>query len=423
MSVKYRRPKWGAVLSGVGALALVAVVAACSSSTSSTGSSTSTGSSSSSTGALGSNPIKIGEICDCSGALASAGVDDPNVYQAWANTVNASGGINGHKVQIVSENTNSNPGNALTDVENLVNNDHVIAIVDISNLDETFASFLKSKNVPVVGLNTSEEPFYANSDFYPMGQTEDALFAGIIDSAKGAGATTIGELYCAEAVQCQEAVAPFKSAAAASGLPLKYTAEISATAPSYTAQCVAAQQAHISALFIADIATVVSKVAQDCSQQGYHPIYVLDGETINQSYATLTGLKDNLVGPSPDIPFYATTPAVTAMNAALDKYYPGLRANATNFNEFAVGAWVSGQLFTTAAKAGGLGANGSTPTSAQLVTGLNSLKTETLDGLAPNLTFTSGQPHPDDCWYTFALKNGQWSLPNGTKTTCETAAS
>ena len=89
MSVKYRRPKWGAVLSGVGALALVAVVAACSSSTSSTGSSTSTGSSSSSTGALGSNPIKIGEICDCSGALASAGVDDPNVYQAWANTVNA----------------------------------------------------------------------------------------------------------------------------------------------------------------------------------------------------------------------------------------------------------------------------------------------------------------------------------------------
>ena len=86
-------------------------------------------------------------------------------------------------------------------------------------------------------------------------------------------------------------------------------------------------------------------------------------------------------------------------------------------------AWVSGQLFTTAAKAGGLGANGSTPTSAQLVTGLNSLKTETLDGLAPNLTFTSGQPHPDDCWYTFALKNGQWSLPNGTKTTCETAAS
>jgi hypothetical protein len=38
--------------------------------------------------------------------------------------------------------------------------------------------------------------------------------------------------------------------------------------------------------------------------------------------------------------------------------------------------------------------------------------------MAPPLTFTSGQPHPVDCWFTFALKNGTFSLPQGMSTTC-----
>ena len=72
-----------------------------------------------------------------------------------------------------------------------------------------------------------------------------------------------------------------------------------------------------------------------------------------------------------------------------------------------------------AAKAGGLGANGSTPTSAQLTTGLQSLKGDTLDGLAPPLTFPAGQAHPVHCWFESAMHNGAFSLPDGTATTCE----
>jgi hypothetical protein len=148
-------------------------------------------------------------------------------------------------------------------------------------------------------------------------------------------------LYCAEVVQCQQSIAPLKADGQKMGLPLAYNAEISATAPNYTAQCVAAQQAHITALFVGDIAVVITRVAQDCGQQGYHPIYVVDG-----------------------------------LDAA------------------------------------------ATPTSAELIKGLTSLKGETLDGMAPPLTFTAGQPHPIDCWFTYSLKGGRYSLPNGTTTTC-----
>ena len=50
------------------------------------------------------------------------------------------------------------------------------------------------------------------------------------------------------------------------------------------------------------------------------------------------------------------------MNAAFDKYYPGLRSS-PSFSEGTASIWMSGLLFADAAKAGGLGANGSTPTS------------------------------------------------------------
>jgi branched-chain amino acid transport system substrate-binding protein len=408
-----------AALRGACALAAATVIAACSSTTHTASSPASQAATGSATAQAKGSPIKIGVVCTCSGPLASEGVDAPDIYKAWADTVNASGGINGHPIQVIIDDDAANPGTSQSDAQNLVRSDHVIALVDMTNDDETWAAFVKSSNVPVIGINTSETPMFTNSDFYPQAQTEDALFPSIIDAAKTGGATNLGLLYCAEAVQCQEGIAPLKQTGQRLGLPVAYAAEISATAPNYTAQCVAAQQDHITALFVADIAAVAAKVAQNCSQQGYHPVYVIDGQSLSPSFTSTPGIQDNLIGPSPNVPFYADTPAMRAMNAAVNKYYPGLLADGSKLTEYAIGAWPSGLLFEAAAKAGGLGANGSTPTSAQLISGLDSLKGETLGGFSPPLSFTSGQPHPADCWFTFALKNGKFSLPNGTSTTCE----
>jgi branched-chain amino acid transport system substrate-binding protein len=55
---------------------------------------------------------------------------------------------------------------------------------------------------------------------------------------------------------------------------------ISATAPDYTAQCVAVQQAHATSLFVGDIAAVIKRVAADCNTQGYQPLNVFDGEEL-----------------------------------------------------------------------------------------------------------------------------------------------
>ncbi len=367
-------------------------------------------------------PIKIGLVCGCTGPLAAAVVDVPPIYKAWADSVNATGGINGHKVDVIYENDDSNPTTSTTIVHNFVESDHVTAIVDASNNDAVWATYVQQAGVPVVGMDTSAEPYFLNSDFYPEGQTEDSLFAGIIDAVKQAGSTKFALIYCAEAVQCQEGIAPLQAAAKAANLSVVATEEVSASAPNYTAQCLAAKQAGATVLFEADAQTVDEKVIQDCYAQGYKPKVVIDGEILLPSLTTTPAINQATYFTVPNLPYFATSnPQIVAMNKAINKYAPGTLKD-VNYGELPMETWVAGKMFQAAAVAGKLGVNGN-PTSAELVKGLDSLNGNTLGGLAPALTFTAGKPHPVDCWYYALLKDGKYSTPYGLKPVCEKAAS
>ena len=365
-------------------------------------------------------PIKIGLVCGCTGPLAAAVVDVPAIYKAWVDSVNATGGINGHKIDLLYQNDDSNPTTSTTIVHTFVETDHVVAIVDASNNDAVWATYVQQAGVPVVGMDTSAEPYFLNSDFYPEGQTEDSLFAGIIDAVKQAGATKFALIYCAEAVQCQEGIAPLQAAAKGAGLSVVATEEVSASAPNYTAQCLAAKQAGATVLFTADAQTVDEKVIQDCYTQGYKPKVVIDGEILLPSLTTTPAINQATYFTVPNLPYFAKNAAITAMNTALKKYAPGVLKD-VNYGELPMETWVAGKMFQAAATAGHLGANGA-PTSAQLIKGLDSLHGATLGGLAPPLTFTAGKPHPVDCWYYALLKNGKYSTPFGLKPVCSTSS-
>jgi ABC-type branched-subunit amino acid transport system substrate-binding protein len=40
---------------------------------------------------------------------------EAEVYKAWVNTVNASGGINGHQIHLITEDDASNPGTSASE--------------------------------------------------------------------------------------------------------------------------------------------------------------------------------------------------------------------------------------------------------------------------------------------------------------------
>jgi branched-chain amino acid transport system substrate-binding protein len=138
--------------------------------------------------------------------------------------------------------------------------------------------------------------------------------------------------------------------------------------------------------------------------------------------ATATGLRNNFWLEFDSMPFFANVPGVQAMNAALDKYYPGLRTNATLFVQADADAWYAGLLLRDAVKAGGLTAS-DTPSAAEVIKGLTSLKGDTIGGLVPPLTFTPGQPHAVSCWFTARVQNGVPSVVNNGQVTCANGSS
>jgi branched-chain amino acid transport system substrate-binding protein len=368
-----------------------------------------------SAGAATKGAISIGYICGCSGPLAAAEIESPLAFQAWEKSVNATGGIDGHKVNLIVDNDAGNPTTSLADAQTLVTTDHVAALIDSSSVDSTWATYVKQEGVPVIGTVSSSLPFFTNSDFFAEGQTEDQLFPSIIGAAKKTGGKNIALFYCAEAPTCQEGVAPLKAEATKENFPLVYDSSISASAPSYAAQCLAAKQAGATTLFIADATTVIASVASSCAQQGYTPPIVVDGESLAPSFSTEAGISKDTIFENINAPFFAKTPGVEAMDAAFKKYSPGLLTS-SNYNESDVGDWATGLLIEAAAKAGHIGA---VPTAAEVLSGLYKLKGTTLDGMAPPLTFKKGVPNPIDCWQGYTLlKNGKFSAPGGLGSIC-----
>jgi len=198
------------------------------------------------------------------------------------------------------------------------------------------------------------------------------------------------------------------------------TLEVSASAPNYTAECVAAQQAGATIAFVADTQTVDEKIIQNCYAQGYKPKVVVAGASLGPSMAVSEGFNRETYFNVPNIPYFATSsPAIKAMDSAVNKYEPAGTFSNPSFNEIAAEAWVSGKEFQAAIAAAHVSG---APTAADVVIGLDSLHGDTLDGLAPPLAFTAGNPHPVDCWYYALLKDGKYSTPEGLKYFCSTKA-
>ena len=234
--------------------------------------------------------------------------------------------------------------------------------------------------------------------------------------AKEAGATNLAYVYCVESPVCASGIPILQASGKQLGVPLVYKAAISASAPNYTAECIAAQQQHVTAIFVADSQAPLEEFA-DCSKQGYYPTYVSEGTGFGLGQASSPGLEKGLWSEYSDFPFWANTPATQKMNAALDKYYPGLRTNQQIFSQTSVNAWPAGLLIGAAVQGGNLSAT-ETPSPAEITTGLESLHGDTLGGFAPPLTFAAGQPHSINCWYVGHVANGIPQLSNNGKATC-----
>lgn len=362
------------------------------------------------------SPIAIGTICSCSGAGAAIEGGVGRAITAWVDSVNAQGGIDGHKVKLFAKDDGTDPATSLADVQQLVQTDHVVAIVsDQSEEDSDWASYVSTAGVPVIGgLNAGNLSFLTNADFYPAGAQTIQMLYGSVALAHKLNKNKLALMYCAEGTECAETIPLYQLLTKQLGMQDVYSAKVSSTASDYTAPCLAAQSSGADSLAVAAPSSTVLRIIEACAEQGYKPLILSDDGSVTQEWLTTTQADGTQVS-EVNYPYFSSQlPAAKAMFQALNKYAPGL-VHSSLFNSEVSYAWDAGQLFLAAAKAAKLGANA---TAAEVKIGLYSLKNETLGGLAPPLTFSPGKVAFPLCYFSFSIEKKKFTLGNGGKDTC-----
>ena len=323
--------------------------------------------------------------------------------------MNAAGGINGRKVQLYIEDDQGNVQTSLQEVKQLVQQDHVVALVGeaSSSGDAAWASYVTKAGVPVVGGITQDTPFITSPDFFAAAGNLIASFYGTAAVAAKDGPRT-GEIYCAEITACAGVLPILNSVAKTTGVKISYSGSAAATAPGYTAQCVGLKDAGVQSYGLALASTTLRRVHDQCVQQGLTaPVIVTNA--IDSTFLSDPSFNGTQIVESVH-PFWdVTTPAGKAMHAALAKYAPQVGSATVPLNGQVSLAWGAGLLFEAAVKAAGPGP----VTSASIKRGLYSLKGDTLGGFTAPLTFTPGKPALVNSYYTFEIKNGQFVAPDG----------
>jgi branched-chain amino acid transport system substrate-binding protein len=410
------------------ALAAAAVLAAsCSSSKTSSSSKTTptTAASASTTPPAGSSgsgtagaPIVIGNIGSYT-ETANA-IDTPGAapIEAWADWVNAHGGINGHPVKLISMNDQGNQALAVSDADQLVNQDHVIAFVSMqdSPLYTGFEQMLDQKKIPVLGGNVYTPNWTTDPMFFPQGASFLGSVAAPISYMKKLGLTKIGIIGCSGAAQCTEEVSFLKSLADGAGLQMVYGANPSNDAPDYTANCLAAQSAGVQILDLG-IATSTEgqTIAQDCARQNYHPDWIIPGEAIGPGY--LTADFNNTFNFSLTQPWYSTAPVMNDFHSAMDQYTK-INFNTVQEPLLAPDAWASGLMLQKAIQLSGVTGM---PTSADILAGLQKFTNETLGGFIAPVTFTNPANKVGNCYFITEIQNGKFVQGNNGQPFCPTA--
>jgi branched-chain amino acid transport system substrate-binding protein len=354
---------------------------------------------------LTGDPIVIGAVGGYSGNQAGSQglVDDAS--QVWADYTNANGGINGHPVKLIIKDDANDPAKALQAVKELVEEDHVIAIVGHSSLvSSTWIDYATKKNIPIIGGPPVESTSFTSPIVFPTGTNVPAMIVGQFVRMKEAGLSKMGVLYCAESPVCASLV-PLAQASAALVSPdisIAYSAKISATQPSYSAECLAAKDAGVDAMFAGVQAPAVIALAEACNQVGFNPVDVTQLTVFSEASFASQPLDGSLLV-SPTVNYLdESNPTAKAYLDAVDEFNPDMRKSA-QFTVNTFWSWLGGEMFKKIAENADLGPDS---TSADVFKGAYQIKDETLDGALAPTTYVEGKPTFVSCWFDVDLIDG-----------------
>jgi branched-chain amino acid transport system substrate-binding protein len=320
--------------SAVGAAVLAVSLAACSSSGGSNSSSAppaggTAGGSGGGAAGVTSTSIKIGLITDQTGPLSSSFNTTAKGVQGYFNMVNAKGGVNGRKLNLVTADDASTAQQGLTAAQSLVSQG-VFAIINISAASPSGSyRYMQQQGIPVVG-SCYDGPEWSNP-------ANNNMFSWNGCNGKAPGTTTLGAFFKEKGVSKLGVLAyggvpssaanslNYASAAKSVGIPTVYKGlSVGLTQVNFSPEALAIKSSGADAIAASMGQATDLGISTALANIGYHPLQLYAG-----------------VGYDP-----ATLKDPTTKSAAQDDYFtvqfrpvetdtPAAQAFSKNFEQYA----------------------------------------------------------------------------------------
>jgi branched-chain amino acid transport system substrate-binding protein len=362
------------------------------------------------------SPVSIGNIGTYSGVLGAIFVSAPAGVRIWASAANACGGLNGHPIKVITADDTGDPATALTLTKQMVENSHVIAFVnDIVPLSlGSIPAYLKEKGVPQIG-GCDCQPGEFNSEMWFPDIADQGYTAGYtnVKVAVERGYRKLASFSCAEApVQCQAYMKGATEAAAKFGASMVASGYVSLAAPSFVAQCQQAKSNGAQAVLLGLDSGSYQRFASNCANSlNYRPaLLALAFAVIAKNLEGDSNLNGFTVT-NPTFPWIdGSVPVTAAFQKAIKTYSPDLNSGGP-----AALSWAGGVITQEASKF----LSEQNPTSAELLKGLYTVKSNTFGGMVPPLTYTPELPRVVPmCYWISEIRDGKWTTPFGNKSFC-----
>jgi len=337
--------------------------------------------------------------------------------QTWVVYINGQGGLNGHPVKLFVYDEGGDPARAKAQIQEAVEQRHVVAFLQQSGplTGQCCIDYITAKRIPVIGSEQGSPWYYDTSPMYfPQASsgellTLSAMYAAA-DQAIPAGKTKLAFLTCTENPNCKDLPErAWTRTAPKLGFQIVYKASTSLAQPDFTAECLAAQNAHAQVMLLALDTNTVGRVGASCARQGFRPIYGIIGGNIVSRMKDDPNL-DGAVGSTNVFPWFQSETPATA------QYQQVMRTLGSKVSQGVASTvgWVSAKVLEK------VGANmPEPPTSDAILRGLWSLHNEDLGGLTQPLTFVENRPSsPALCLWILRIKDSDWVSPDGLRRHC-----
>lgn len=356
-------------------------------------------------------PMVIGSVGTMSGVVGYLFAPGAKAVSAWAGEINSKGGVNCHKVKHLIGDSGGDPARYQSLVRQFVEREGVMTFVfnPDSFAAQAGADYLEKKGVPVIGGGGGEMFTYDKSMQFPvfamgvpmqMNQVFQASRVWIPE-----GKTKIGTVSCVEAEYCPIFDKTVAELAPKLGFEVVYQANVTITAPDYTANCLEARNSGVQAFITSLDGQTNHRFINSCAKVGFNaPL----------SAASIQGMDDfkdnvNMVGSQIGMnvrPWFSAHPAIAEHRAIFKKHIRD-----AIFGPAAVNGWTTAKAFESATRR--VPAN-QPVTSKDVLAGLYALNGDDLGGLTYPLRFSPDQPQKKKIvcgWPTVVAAKGKWTAP------------